>query len=124
MIHLTPELVKKKFDERWEEFTDLEKQTFRQRFVIHDYEIFPNAILLMTLDLATCQYHARWGCRPIRDHVRNVFINNESTVFVGFNNKNFDNMITDAILDGVDSEEKMKEISDALINNSTDDEGW
>jgi len=114
MIEVTPAMVKAKFDERFAAFTDAERRAFRHRFIVHDYEVRPNAVLLVTLDIATGKHWKHWGCKAIKDHLRRIFLNNDSTVLVGFNNKGFDNRITDAILDGC-SDAGIKALSDSLI---------
>lgn len=122
-IEVTPAMVKAKFDERFAEFKPEQQQAFKQRFVVHDYETFPNTSLLGTLDISTGKYWQVWGCQNMLSHVRKIFIHSESTVFVGFNNKNFDNKITDAILDGVD-EASLKDISDRLIEGDSRNVRW
>ena len=117
MKTLTVADVKARFAERFAAFKDEERRSFRQRFVIHDYEIFPDDVLLTTLDLGSCDFRAVWGIDAIRDHVRRVFLRDDSTVFVGFNNKNFDNRITDAILAGT-SMPALKQLSDDLVNGN------
>ena len=117
MKTLTVADVKARFAERFAAFTDDERRGFRQRFIVHDYEIFPDDVLLTTLDLGSCDFRAVWGVDAIRDHIRRVFLRDDSTVFVGFNNKNFDNRITDAILAGVGNA-GLKQLSDELIEGA------
>lgn len=123
MLELTPAMVKAKFDERFAEFSEEERMGFRQRFLVHDYESFPNATLLGTLDISTGQHWLTWGTDNIKDHVRRMFINHNDTIFVGFNNKGFDNRITDGILDGMD-ERAIKQLSDDLIMNRQNQIRW
>lgn len=117
MIVPTPQMVKQEFDKRFAEFTEEEKRNFRYRFIVHDYEVFPNAALLGSLDISTGEYWSTWGCREIMEHLRKVFLRNLCAVLVGYNNKGFDNRISDAILDGM-NETQLKQFSDELINTT------
>jgi hypothetical protein len=123
MLDLTPEMVRDKFKERFDALKPEQRASFKQRFLVHDYEAYPNATLLCTLDIATGKYHLVWRCESIRRHLRTQFINSSSTVLVGFNNKNFDNKLTDAILDGA-NEETIKRISDELIEGDGRNVRW
>ena len=123
MIELTKEMVNAKFKERFAQLSEEQQKGFKQRFIIHDYETFPNRTLLCTFDLSTGVVHRVWGCAAIKEHLRRIFINSPSTVFVGFNNKNFDNKITDAILDGAD-ERTVKRISDELVEGDGKSVKW
>jgi len=118
VIRPTPEMVKKKFDERWAEFKPEERCAFRQTFIVHDYEVFPNKTLLCVLDIANGTYRFLWGCDIIRAYLRQHIICNDSVVFTGFNNKNFDNKISDIILSGA-NERAVKNLSDRLIGGAT-----
>ena len=109
--------VKAAFDKRFAEFTDEERRCFRQRFIVHDYEVFPDDVLLTTLDIATGRPDTVWGIEAIRDHLRRIFLRNDFAVLVGYNNKNFDNRITDAILAGVGNA-GLKQLSDELIEGA------
>jgi len=123
MYEPTPEIVRETFEGLFAKFTQEERNGFRQRFLVHDYETFPNKVLLVTLDLATGQHWVIWGTEQIRAYLRQVFVHNESTVLIGYNNKKFDNHITDAILDGAD-EAEVKRVSDQLIENSHIRPSW
>lgn len=114
MRDATPELVRQTFASRMAELTPEGREGFRQRFLVHDYETFPNDTLLVTLDIATGDVRVIWGTDEIRTYVRRQFVHDDRTVLVGYNNKNFDNRITDAILAG-SCEQRVKELSDQLI---------
>lgn len=111
------------WQKRFGELKEEARATFKQRFIIHDYETFPNDVLLVALDVATGQHWSVWGCDAIRAHLRRQFLRDESVVYVGFNNKNFDNKITDAILDGAD-ERSVKQLSNELVENGALDNPW
>ena len=123
MKDLTLDDVRAKFAERFGAFTEDERRAFKQRFVIHDYEIFHGDILLGTLDLATCVPTFCWGVDEIKRHLRKVFLYDDSAVFVGYNNKNFDNKITDAVIDGAGID-TLKQLCDDLITGTALDVPW
>ena len=104
MKQATVKEVVETFGARFSELGEDARKTFRQRFIVHDYETFPNDTHLTMLDIATGQVWSLWGVGQIREHLRKVFLRDESTVLVGFNNKNFDNKITDAILAGANEQ--------------------
>ena len=115
MKDATVEEVVETFKKRFAELSEDARRSFRQRFIVHDYETFPTDTLLVSLDIATGKVWTTWGCEAIRDHLRQVFLRDDSVVMVGYNNKNFDNKITDAILAGAD-ETCVKRLSDELVN--------
>jgi len=110
----TPESVRALFHSRMGELKPEEREAFRQTFIVHDYETYPNDTLLRTLDIRNGQTTELWGCAAIRDWLRRVFLRDESVVLVGYNNKGFDNRITDAILAGYD-ERQIKRLADSLV---------
>lgn len=114
MKQATVELVVETFKARFSELGEDARKTFRQRFIVHDYETFPNDTHLTMLDIMTGHVRSLWGVDQIREQLRRVFLRDDSTVLVGFNNKNFDNKITDAILAGA-NEQAVKRLSDELI---------
>ena len=103
------------FKARFGELSEDARRKFRQQFIVHDYETFPDDTHLTMLDVATGRVWSIWGCDEIRRTLRTVFLRDESVVLVGFNNKGFDNKLTDAILAGAD-EASVKRLSDQLIN--------
>lgn len=117
MYKPTPVMVKAHFDKRFGEFKEEERKLFKQRFLVHDYEVFPNKTLLVVLDIATAHVWTLWGVDSIRQFLRDVFVRNESAVLVGYNNKKFDNKITDAILSGA-SERDTYELCKCLIEKN------
>lgn len=117
MYKPTPVMVKARFDKRFGEFKEEERKLFKQRFLVHDYEVFPNKTLLVVLDIATAHVWTLWGTDSIRQFLRDVFVRNESAVLVGYNNKKFDNKITDAILSGA-SERDTYELCRCLIEKN------
>ena len=123
MKYVTIDEVKAQFSKRFSSLSDEERRRFKQRFIFHDYEIFPEDTLLVTLDVATGKHWETWGINQIRDHLRQVFVHEESAVFVGFNNKHFDNKISDAILAGI-SQPALKALSDQLIEEIDPDVPW
>ena len=104
MKKATVEEVVATFKARFEELKPEARQTFRQRFLVHDYETFPNDTHLTVLDIATGQFWPVWGVDNIKTFLRHAFLRDESTVLVGFNNKSFDNKISDAILAGANEQ--------------------
>ena len=117
MYKPTPVMVKAHFDKRFGELKEEERKLFKQRFLVHDYEVFPNKTLLVVLDIATAHVWTLWGVDSIRQFLRDVFVRNESAVLVGYNNKKFDNKITDAILSGA-SERDTYELCKCLIEKN------
>ena len=117
MKEATPELVKETWAKRWRELPESARASFRQRFSAFDFETFPEDTLLVDIDFATGVPTATWGCPKIRERLRRAFLRDDSAVFVGYNNKGFDNRIADAILDGVD-EASVKSLSDRLVSGS------
>lgn len=123
MKRATVELVVSTFKARFAELSEEARGSFRQRFLVHDYEAFPNDTHLTILDIATGQVWSLWGVEEIRRVIRQIFLREDSTVFVGYNNKNFDNKITDAILDGAD-DQSVKRLSDELVSGGGLDNPW
>lgn len=123
MKDATVQDVAKQFAARFAELSEDARHSFRQRFIVHDYETYAEDTLLVTLDIATGQTWVTWGTDEIRRHLRSVFLRDDSTVLVGFNNKNFDNRITDAILDGAD-DGSVKALADRLIGGDQTDLQW
>lgn len=115
MKDATVEEVVETWRKRFGELSEDARRTFKQRFIVHDYETFPDDTHLTMLDVATGGVVSLWGCGAIREHLRKTFLRDDSCVLVGFNNKNFDNKLTDAILDGAD-ERSVKKLSDELVN--------
>ena len=55
------------------ELSEDARRTFRQRFIVHDYETFPDDTHLTMLDVATGGVVSLWGCDAIREHLRKTF---------------------------------------------------
>lgn len=114
--------IEEKLKERWEALGDKNRALFRHKFIIHDYEVFPNHVLMCCIVLdngVAKQIPPMWGAEKIRRFLLENFINNQNTVLVGFNNKQYDNYITDAILAGLYGP-NIKFISDELISSDRD----
>lgn len=115
-IYLTPEMVRDKFAERFATLNKEAQDSLTQRILLHDYECYPNNTLLVTLDIRTGEHAAIWGAENIRRYLRRVFLRDDDCVLVGYNNKEFDNKITDAILAGYD-DAGVKRLSNEMIED-------
>ena len=113
----TPETVRAKFAERFQSLKEQERNTFKQRFVTFDFEVFPNQCHLTMLDIATAHCWSVWGADAIRNVLRKVFVFDQSVVLVGFNSKRYDNYIADAILAGA-REKEVADVSRRLIESN------
>ena len=116
MIYLTKQHAIDGFNTRMAEFKPEDRSKFRQKFIIYDYEVFPDDILLTTYDMQTHEHNFLWGNNAIQNWLHAEFLNSPDVVLVGFNSKSYDNRIQDAVLAGITSR-TMKVISDTLVGD-------
>ena len=117
MIYLTKQHVIDRYNERMSEFKPEDRANFKQEFIVYDYEVFPEAVLLTTYNMRTHEHNFLWGNAAIQGWLEREFLNNPNVILVGFNSKSFDNRIQDAILAGITSR-TLKAISNSLVENN------
>lgn len=87
-------------------------------FIVYDVEVFLHDWLVVFKEKNSNEYISIWNDR---DHLDEYLSNREDAVFVGFNNKHYDQYIIKGILKGLKPEE-IKELSDDIIAGC--DEPW
>ena len=116
MKHLELKDVTELWKKRMGEFTAEDSANFRWSFIVFDYEVFPDNVLLTTLNMREGKTERVWGTRNIYAYLKKCLVNSCRSVFVGFNCKGYDNHISDSILAGGD-EKYVKGVNDTLIAN-------
>ena len=84
-------------------------------FIGWDFEVFPNDILLVVQDTRTKQFRCEWGVENIR-RMLNMILARENTVLIGFNSRNYDNVIGAMVLQGYHQRD-IKIMNDVLVHN-------
>ncbi len=83
-------------------------------FIGWDFEVFPNDILLVVQDTRTKQFRCEWGVENIR-RMLNMILARENTVLIGFNSRNYDNVIGAMVLQGYHQRD-IKIMNDVLVD--------
>lgn len=83
-------------------------------FIGWDFEVFPNDVLLTVQDTRTKQFRCEWGAENIR-RMLNMILARENTVLIGFNSRNYDNVIGAMVLQGYHQRD-VKIMNDVLVD--------